>query len=115
MERVVDCARGTRYRDSLEPHIARGIASSDRNNIDDGSFGVDVRPHLPQCPAGLGTCGDPVPVIHLCVWLLQRDGVLFRVPWSAVGANLATMVLGLLPIRKAILQSSWPLVASGQL
>jgi hypothetical protein len=57
-----------------------GIAGFDRDNIDDGSFGVHVRPHLPQCPAGLGTCGDAVPVIHLCVWLLQRDGVLFRVP-----------------------------------
>jgi hypothetical protein len=33
-----------------------------------------------QSPAGLGTCGFTVLVIHLCVWLLQRDGVLFRVP-----------------------------------
>ena len=29
---------------------------------------------------GLGSCGDAVLVVHLCVWLLQRGGVLLRVP-----------------------------------
>jgi hypothetical protein len=29
---------------------------------------------------GLGSCGHAVRVVHLCVWLLQRDGVLLRVP-----------------------------------
>jgi hypothetical protein len=46
----------------------------------DGSFSVDVRLQLPQSAAGLGSCGNAVLVVHLCVWLLQRDGVLFRVP-----------------------------------
>ena len=33
-----------------------------------------------QSPAGSGSCGNGVRGVHLCVWLLQRDGVLFRVP-----------------------------------
>jgi hypothetical protein len=61
-----------------------GIAGTDRDDSDDGSFSVDVRLHLPKCPAGLGSCGFTVLVIHLCVWLLQRGCVLLRVPWSAV-------------------------------
>jgi hypothetical protein len=48
-----------------------GFAGSDRDDIDDGSFVVVVRPHLPQCPTGLGSCGDAVPVIHLSVRLLR--------------------------------------------
>ena len=58
----------------------RGIAGTDRDDSDDGSFGVEFRLHLPQCPAGLGSCGHALLVVHLRVWLLQRDGVLFRVP-----------------------------------
>jgi hypothetical protein len=34
--------------------------------------------------AGLGSCCDAVPVIHLCLWLLQRGCTLLRVPSSAV-------------------------------
>jgi len=57
-----------------------GIAGTDRDDSDDGSLSVDVRLQLPQSPAGSGSCGNSVLVVHLCVWLLQRDGVLFRVP-----------------------------------
>ena len=51
-----------------------GFAGSDRDDIDDGSPRVEFCPHLPQCPEGLGSCGDAVPVIHLVrsaasVWL----------------------------------------------
>jgi hypothetical protein len=66
-----------------------GAASFDRDDIDDGSFSLDVRPHVPQCPAGLGSCCDAVLVIHLCVWLLQCGCVLFGLPPSAVVVILA--------------------------
>ncbi len=60
-----------------------GVAGTDPDDSDDVSFGRDARPHLPQCPAGLGSSGDAVLLAHLCVWLLQRNGVLFHVPPSA--------------------------------
>jgi hypothetical protein len=61
-----------------------GIASFGRDDTDDGSFGVEFRLHFPQCPAGRGTGGHAVPVVYLCVWLLQRHGVLLRIPQNAV-------------------------------
>jgi len=60
--------------------LKNGIAGTDRDDSDHGSFSVDVRLQLPQCPAGLGSCGHAVLVVHLCICLPQRDGVLFRVP-----------------------------------
>src|ERR1700722_11617879 len=60
-----------------------GVAGADRDDIDDGSSGVDIRPHLSQCHAGFGSCGNSVLVIHLCVWLLQCGCVLLRVPSGA--------------------------------
>ena len=45
---------------------------------------MEFRLQLAQSVAGLGSCGNAVLVVHLRVWLLQRDGVLFRVPPSAV-------------------------------
>jgi hypothetical protein len=45
---------------------------------------VAVRLQRPQCPAGLGSCGNAVLVVHLSVCLLQRGCVLLRVPSSAV-------------------------------
>jgi hypothetical protein len=61
-----------------------GVAGSNRNDSGDGSPRVEFCPHLPQCPAGLGSCGDAIPVIHLCVRLLQCDGVLLGVSPSGV-------------------------------
>ena len=55
-----------------------GAAGTDRNGSDDGSFGVEFRLQLAQSAAGLGSCGNAVLVVHLCVWLLQRGCVLFR-------------------------------------
>jgi hypothetical protein len=43
-------------------------------------FGVEFRLQLAQSAAWLGSCGNAVLVVHLCVWLLRRDGFLFRVP-----------------------------------
>ena len=40
--------------------------------------------HCPQCPAGIGSSGNAVPVVRLCVCLLQCGGVLLRVPQSAI-------------------------------
>jgi hypothetical protein len=69
---------GCHQRRSYSDHDTQKcvVAGSDRDDIDDGSFSVDVCPHLPQCSAERGSCRHAVPVIHLCVWLLQRDGVL---------------------------------------
>ena len=61
----------------------RGAAGTDRDDIDDGSLSVEFRLRFPQSPAGSGSCGHALLVVHLRVWLLQRDGVLFRVPSSA--------------------------------
>ena len=55
----------------------------DRDDSDDGSPRVEFSFHLPQCPAGRGSSGHAIPVVYLCVWLLQRDGVLLRVPPGA--------------------------------
>src|ERR1022692_1684646 len=60
------------------------IAGADRNDSDDGSFSVDIRLQLPQCPAGLGSCGNAVLITHLCIWLLQCGCVFLRVPPGAV-------------------------------
>ena len=43
-------------------------------------FGVEFRLQLAQSAAGFGSCAHGVIVIDLRVRLLQRDGVLFRVP-----------------------------------
>ncbi len=59
------------------------VAGFDRDDSDDGSFAVDVRLHLPQCLAERGSFGHAVLVLYLCVWLLQRHGVLLRVPQNA--------------------------------
>jgi len=60
-----------------------GAASFGRNHSDDGSSRVEFRLHSAQCPAGFGSCRLAVLIAHLCVWLLHRDAVLFRVPQSA--------------------------------
>ena len=55
-------------------------AGTDRDDIDDGSSRVEFRLQLAQSAAWLGSCGHALLVVHLRVWLLQRDGVFFRVP-----------------------------------
>jgi hypothetical protein len=76
---------GCHYQRSYSDHDTQncGIAGIHRNRSDDGSFGVEFRPYLPQRPARLGSCGHVVLFTDLRIWLLQRDGVLFRVPSSA--------------------------------
>jgi hypothetical protein len=55
---------------------------------------VEFRLYHPECPAGLGSCGHAVLVADLCVWLFNRDGVLFCVPSSlAVVVILARTAL----------------------
>jgi len=57
-----------------------GAAGTDRNGSDDGCFGVEFRIQLARPAARLGSRGHALLIVHLRVWLLQRDGVLFRVP-----------------------------------
>ena len=64
-----------------------GAAGFDRDDVDDGSFGMGVRFQPSQCPAGRGRASGALLVIHLCGWLLYPDGVLFRVPSSAAGSR----------------------------
>jgi hypothetical protein len=59
-----------------------GAAGFGRDDIDDGSLAMGVRFQHGQCPAGRGRTSGALLVIHLCVWLLHPDGVLFRVPSS---------------------------------
>ena len=47
------------------------------------ALGMGVRFQRGQCSAGRGRTRGSLRVIHLCVWLLHRDGVLFRVPSCA--------------------------------
>lgn len=77
---------GSPWRRSYSQHDPQkcGIAGFDRNNPDDGSSRVGFCLHRPQCPPGSNSCGHAVPLIHLCVRLLQCNGVLFRVPPGAV-------------------------------
>ena len=44
---------------------------------------MGVRFQRGRCPARSGRTSGALLVIHLCVWLLHRDGVLFRVQSSA--------------------------------
>jgi hypothetical protein len=62
------------------------------NDIDDGSPGVEFRPDLPQRPAGLGSSGEAVLIIYICVWLLQCDGVFLRFPTGAAVMVIAHAV-----------------------
>ncbi len=98
---------GSQWQSSYSRHDTqkRGVAGADRDDIDDGSFSVDVRPHLPQCRAGLGSCGDAALVIYLCVWLLQRGSVLLRVPSGAAVVMILAMTafLGMI-VREGILR-----------
>jgi hypothetical protein len=71
-----------------------GVASFDWNSFDDGCSHVEFCLHLSQCAAGLGSCRDAVPVIHLCVWLLQCGCVLLRVPPGAVVVILVKLFPG---------------------
>jgi hypothetical protein len=56
-----------------------GIPRTDRNDFDNGSLSVDVGFQRPQFPAGLGSCGNAVVVVHLCVCVLQCGCVFLRV------------------------------------
>ena len=56
------------------------VAGTDRDDSDDGSFGVGVRLQLAQSAAGLRSSGHALLFADLCVWRIQRNGVLFRVP-----------------------------------
>ena len=47
-------------------------------------MGVEFRFQRGQCPAWSERTSGALLVIHLCVWLLHPDGVLFRVPSGAV-------------------------------
>src|ERR1700677_995502 len=60
-----------------------GAASTDRDDSDDGSSGVDFRLECDLCTAGCGGPGRALRLIPPCVWLFQSGGVLFRVPPSA--------------------------------
>ncbi len=76
-----------RYRlSSYSHHDAQEccIAGTDRNDSGNRSSSVDVRQYCPQCPAGIGSSGNAVPMVRLCICLLQRGGVLLRVPPGAV-------------------------------
>lgn len=73
----------SRYRQSSYSHHDAQeccIAGTDRNYSGHRSSSVDVRQYCPQCPAWVGSSGNPVPVVHLCVCLPQRGGVLLCVP-----------------------------------
>jgi hypothetical protein len=77
----------SRYRQSSYSHHDAQeccIAGTDRNDSGNRSSSVDVRQYCPQCPAGIGSSGNAVPVVRLCVCLLQRGGVLLCVPESAI-------------------------------
>jgi len=80
MDRSQGCGR--HWQRSYSDHDTQkcGVAGTDRDDSHDGSFSVDVRLQLPQSAAGSGSCGNSLLVVYLCVWLLQRDGVLLRVP-----------------------------------
>jgi len=45
----------------------RGAACFGRDDIDDGSLGLEFHPHLPKCLEGLDSCGLVVLLIHLCL------------------------------------------------
>jgi hypothetical protein len=60
------------------------IAGTDRNDSGNGSFSVDISFQLRQCPARIGSSGNAVLVVYLCVCLFQRGGVLLCVPQSAI-------------------------------
>jgi len=60
------------------------IAGTDRNDSGNRSLSVDVRLYRPQCPAGIGSSGDAVSVVRLCVCLFQHGCVLLRVLQSAI-------------------------------
>jgi hypothetical protein len=70
-----------------------GAAGTHRNDIDDGSFGVEFCLHPHQCPSGLGSCRDAVVVVYLCNRLLDRSCVLLHVSQSTVGVILAWTAL----------------------
>jgi hypothetical protein len=66
-----------------------GAAGFGRDNIDDGSVGVEFRFQRGQCSAGRERTSGALLVIHLCVWLLQCGCVLLCVPASAAVVILA--------------------------
>ena len=87
----------SRYRQSSYSHHDAQeccIAGTDRNDSGNRSSSVDVRQYCPQCPAWVGSSDNAVPVVHLCVCLPQRGGVLLRVPAGAV-VTLARVRRGL--------------------
>ena len=71
-----------------------GAGGTNRNDSDDGSFSMGVRLQPGKFPARLSSCGNGGFVIHLRGWLLQRDGVLLRIPQSAEVMILARTALG---------------------
>ena len=85
----------------------KSAASSGRNGFDHGSLCCGgVRFQRGQCSAGRGRTSGALLVIHLCVWLLHSDGVLFRVPSSAaVVGILAGKALGRDPTGQPIVRA----------
>jgi hypothetical protein len=55
-----------------------------------------------KCPAGVGSSSDAVLLAHLCVWRIQRNVFLFRVPQGAV------VMAGLLEFSRRPCQSRYP-------
>ena len=105
---MASCARHSQRSYSDHDPQKRGAARFDRDDIDDGSFGMGVRFQPGQCPAGRGRASGALLVIHLCVWLLHPDGVLFRVPSSAkVVGILAGTALTITATRRRLEQPQW--------
>jgi hypothetical protein len=99
---VWSCARHRQHSYSCHDPQKCCVAGTGRNDPDDRSPVVDIHLQLPQCPAGSGSCGHAVPVIHLCVWLLQCDVVLLRVPHSAVVEGESLVQFGGDDLAKAV-------------
>jgi hypothetical protein len=66
-----------------------GVAGFDWDDSDDGSSSVEFRLQGAECPPRRGRSGGAHPVIHLCILLLHRDGVLFSLP-----SNTAVVGIG---------------------
>jgi hypothetical protein len=60
------------------------IAGTDRDDFGHCSFGVHIRLQLRQCVAGIGSSANAVSVVHLCVCVLHRGGLLLHVPQGTV-------------------------------